>query len=411
VTLLVNTERLRADLHALGEIGWAPGVGLARTTFSDAHLAARAWFLERVEAAGLKTRVDSAANHSAVLPSGERGARTLLLGSHLDSVPQGGRYDGALGVLCALEVLRSVQDAGLELPVTLEAVDFTDEEGTLLGTLGSWALTGALTPEMLAAPRGGREHLTAELERIDLSEAGLLAARRDPSTLAGFLELHVEQGPVLERAGIDIGIVTAIRGNASFDVTFTGEARHAGTTPMELRRDAVQGAASLVLAVRQTVMREFPGCVANVGEVHLQPGAYNVVPGQAQVCMECRSLDDAELDRLADALIGKARSAAAEWNLEVEVARVGRWTPVGTDSHVRAALLRSAEALGLTSMELASGAGHDAQVLAGVTPSGMVFVPSHRGISHDPAEHTSWNDCVNGANVLLRATVDLAGSL
>jgi beta-ureidopropionase / N-carbamoyl-L-amino-acid hydrolase len=409
--LLVNSERLRADLQTLGEIGWTPGVGLGRTTFSDAHLAARAWFLETARAAGLQTLIDSAANHSAVLPSGEPGARTLLLGSHLDSVAQGGRYDGALGVLCALEVLRSVKDAGLELPMTIEAIDFTDEEGTLVGTLGSWALTGALTPDTLAAPRGGREHLLAELDRMGLTEAGLLAAGRDPATLAGFVELHIEQGPVLERESVDLGIVTAIRGNASFDVTFTGEARHAGTTPMDLRRDAGLGAASLVLAVRHTVMREFPGCVANVGELHLRPGAYNVVPGQARMRLECRSLDDAELDRLADALAAQARSSAAEWDLEVEVAPVGRWTPVATDGEVRAALRRACEALGLSSMELPSGAGHDAQVLVSVTRSGMVFVPSHHGISHGPAEHTTWNDCVNGANVLLRATVDLARSL
>jgi N-carbamoyl-L-amino-acid hydrolase len=180
---------------------------------------------------------------------------------------------------------------------------------------------------------------------------------------------------------------------------------------MDLRRDAGLGAASLVLAVRRTVMREFPGCVANVGEIHLRPGAYNVVPGEARLRLECRSLDDPELDRLADALAAQARSAAAEWDLEVEVAPVGRWTPVATDGEVRAALRRACGAFGLSSMELPSGAGHDAQVLASVTRSGMVFVPSHHGISHDPAEHTTWTDCVNGANVLLQATVDLSRSL
>jgi beta-ureidopropionase / N-carbamoyl-L-amino-acid hydrolase len=407
VALQVNEERLRADLLALNAIGWDADRGLARTTFSSGHMEARAWFLERARAAGLETRIDSAANHSALLPGYGRGL-TLLLGSHLDSVPEGGRYDGALGVLCALEVLRSVKDAGLELPVTLEAIDFTDEEGTLVGTLGSYALAGALTPEMLATPRGGRERLLAELERMGLTEAGLFAARRDPATLAGFLELHVEQGPKLERAGSEIGVVTGISGNISFEVIFTGEARHAGTTPIDARRDAGRGAAAVVLAVREIVTTEFRGCVANVGDIVLEPGAFNVVPGRAQLRLECRSTDAAELGRLANAIVERVRSVAAECQLEVAVNCVGRWAPGATDARIRSAIQRAAGSLRLSAMQMPSGAGHDAQILAEVTPSGMVFVPSVAGISHDPAEHTRLQDCVNGANVLLRATVELA---
>jgi N-carbamoyl-L-amino-acid hydrolase len=402
---------LLADLDALGRIGWTPGAGLARTTFSDAHVEARAWFLQRAREAGLETRIDSAANHSAVLPTDRVGARTLLLGSHLDSVPGGGRYDGALGVVSALEVLRCAKDAGLRLPMTLEAIDFTDEEGTLVGTLGSWALVGTLTAEMLSAPRSGRARLLAELDRMGLSEAGLLAARRAPRSIAAFMELHVEQGPVLEREGIDIGIVTGIRGNASFTVSFSGEARHAGTTPMNARRDAGLGAASLMLAVRETVMHDFPACVANVGEVKLLPGAYNVVPGAARVGVECRSLDQDELDSLALALTERAGAVAKQWGLDVDMIPVGRWAPVATDRIVREAVRGASWSLGLRATELPSGAGHDAQILAQVTKSGMVFVPSRDGISHDPAEYTSPEDCVNGANVMLRAALDLAGAL
>jgi N-carbamoyl-L-amino-acid hydrolase len=407
-TLRVNEERLRADLDALGEIGWEPGRGLARTTFSPAHTAARAWFLERARDAGLETHIDAAANHSAVLP-GPPGTRTVLLGSHLDSVPQGGRYDGALGVLCGLEVLRVVKDAEIRLPVSLEAIDFTDEEGTLVGTLGSWALAGALTPERLATPRCGRERFLSELARMGLSEPGLRDARREPNSIAAYLELHVEQGPVLEREGVDVGIVTGIRGNASFDVTLVGEARHAGTTPLEARRDAGRGAAMVTTAVWDVVAEEFPGCVANVGDIELEPGAFNVVPGRAHVRLECRSVDADELERLAAAILERVRSIAAACGLEVEVERVGHWAPAGTDAAVRRAIRRAADALGLSSMPMPSGAGHDAQVLAAVAPAGMVFVPSLGGISHDPSEHTRWADCVNGANVLLGATLGLAG--
>ncbi len=408
MVLRVDSDRLRADFDALARIGATPDGGVERTTFSEAHLAARAWFHERAAEAGLATSVDAAANHSVTLPARERGARTLMLGSHLDSVHRGGRYDGALGVICALEVLRVVKDADLDLPVALEAIDFTDEEGTLIGTLGSLAVAGRLSREDLATPRGGRELLASELRRMGLSEDDLLAAAREPGALAGYLELHIEQGPVLEQAGIDIGIVTGITGASSFRVVFEGDARHAGTTPMDARRDAALGAAALVLGVRETVTRDFPGCVATVGDVATEPGSYNVVPGRARLRMECRSLETATLDALERALIEVAHAEAERFGLAVAVERVGRVEPAPTDEHVRAAVAKAARALGLTTVELPSGAGHDAQSLAGITPSGMVFVPSVGGVSHDPAEHTAWEDCVNGANVLLNATVELA---
>jgi N-carbamoyl-L-amino-acid hydrolase len=406
--LRVNADRLRADFEALAQIGWSPPHGLGRVAFSAAHVEARAWLLARGRAAGLQARVDTAGNHSLVLPARDPAARTLLLGSHLDSVPHGGRYDGALGVVCALEVVRAVQDHGVELPVTLEAIDFTDEEGTLLGTLGSRALAGELSTAMLAEPRGGRELLVRELARMELTTEGLLAARRPPESLACFVELHIEQGPVLEAAGVDIGVVTGIRGNCSYEVVFQGDAAHAGTTPMDVRRDAGLGAAAFVLGVRETVVRDYPSCVANVGKIELEPGAFNVVPGRARVAMECRSLDGRQLDALADALLARARAEAAARGLVVEVRRVGRWDPTVTDPRVRAAISRAATELGLSSMELPSGAGHDAQVLARRVPSGMVFVPSAGGISHHPSEHTAWQQCVDGANVLLGAIVELA---
>jgi len=408
VLLRVDADRLRADLDALAAIGATADGGLERTTFSTAHLAARAWFLERAAAAGLETRIDGAANHSALVPARDAGARTLLLGSHLDSVSRGGRFDGALGVVCALEVLRAVQDAGLELPVTLEAVDFTDEEGTLIGTFGSLALAGSLTHEGLVAPRCGRELLAAELARMGLSEEGILAARRDPASLAGYLELHIEQGPVLAREGIDIGIVTGIVGTASFTVVFEGEARHAGTTPMVVRRDAAVAAAAFVLGVRELTIRDYPGAVATVGDVRVEPGAFNVVPGRARLRLECRSLHAPEVESLASALTDLANETARTEGVEVTVEPVGRVAPAPTAETVRAALAGAAADLGLTTMELASGAGHDAQSLAAITPSGMVFVPSIGGVSHDPSEETAWPDCLNGANVLLNAAVRLA---
>jgi beta-ureidopropionase / N-carbamoyl-L-amino-acid hydrolase len=407
--LLVDAERLRADFDELGSIGALAGGGVSRPTFGAAHMAAREWFLARARAAGLDTRVDAAGNHSALLVAADPGARTLLLGSHLDTVPVAGRYDGALGVVAALEVLRAVKDAGLELPFALEAIDFTDEDGTLVGLLGSWALTGALTPQILSAPRGGRAELVAGLERAGLSEGGLLGARRDPDGLAGYLELHIEQGPVLERDGIDIGVVTAIVGSRSFRIAFTGAADHAGTTPMDARRDALLGAARFVAAVNEIVVRDFPDCVATVGDVSVEPGAFNVVPGRATVALEFRS-GGGRLDALEETLLASAAREAGALRLTADVIRVGRWEPARLDDEVRAAVWAAVAELGLSAIDMPSGAGHDAQALAAVTPSGMVFVPSVGGVSHDPSERTTWQDCVNGANVLLGAALRLAGA-
>ena len=401
----IDGDRMQEDFDALAAIGATPAGGVDRSSLNDAHLAARKWFVERAAAAGLATRVDAAGNHSARLPAD---GPTLLLGSHLDSVPNGGRYDGALGVVAALHVLLAVHASGLMLPVELEAIDFTDEEGTLVGLLGSEALTGALTPETLHAPRGGREALVAGLERAGLQEGQLASARRESESLAGYLELHIEQGPVLERAGVEIGVVTAIVGARSFSLVFRGAAGHAGTTPMDARRDAGLAAASFAVAANELVVRDFPGCVATIGDLRLEPGAYNVVPGTARVALEFRSEDGVELETLETALLEAARREAAARGVELEIEPVGRWEPTALDPGTCAAIEAVAGELGLSSLRLRSGAGHDAQALARVTKAGMIFVPSVAGLSHDPAESTAWEDCVNGANVLLGAALALA---
>jgi len=399
----IDGERMREDFDALAAIGATAAGGVDRPSLGEAHLAARRWFLERAAAAGLATRVDAAGNHSALLAAD---GPTLLLGSHLDSVPNGGRYDGALGVVAALHVLLAVR--GTELPVALEAIDFTDEEGTLVGLLGSEALAGTLARETLRAPRGGRDALLAGLARAGLREDELALARRDPESLAGYLELHIEQGPVLERAGVQIGVVTTIVGARSYALVFRGAAGHAGTTPMDARRDAGLAAAAFVVAANELVVRDFPGCVATIGDLHLEPGAYNVVPGSARVALEFRSGDGAELEALETALLDAARREADAQRTELEIAPVGRWKPTPLDAGVCDAIENAAAALGLESLRLRSGAGHDAQAVAGVTPAGMIFVPSVAGLSHDPGESTAWEDCVNGANVLLGAALRLA---
>jgi N-carbamoyl-L-amino-acid hydrolase len=399
--LRINPARLRADFDALARIG-AAGVGVHRPALSANHLAARAWLRERILAAGLEFRQDAAGNHSGILRAASPAARTLLLGSHTDSVPHGGRFDGALGVLAALEALRTVQDASLELPVHLEAIDFTDEEGALVGLLGSRALTGALTPGELAQPRGGLAALRDGFARAGITDP--LGAARPPGSLAGFLELHIEQGPRLIEAGADIGIVSAIVGIGSFRLAFGGRADHAGTTPMHARRDAGRGAAEFMVRARGLVTRDFPGCVINFGRAAFEPGAYNIVPERAELALEFRSPVQAELDALEAALLGEARRVAAACHLELEAVKQGCVAPAPCAPEARAAFAAAADDLGLRHIPLVSGAGHDTQALAAVCPAGMIFIPSTGG-SHNPGEFAEWEACVNGANVLLGAAI------
>jgi len=415
--LLINPDRLQADFEALSAIGAVQDAdgnrGVDRPALSPAHLAARAWFLARAAAAGLETQVDAAGNHSAILRAvspilPHPHTPILLLGPHLDSVPNGGRFDGALGVLAALEALRTIQDSGLRLPVDLEAIDFTDEEGTLVGELGSGALAGSLSLEALQMPRGGRQRLQDGLARAGLDEQRLLEARRDPARLAGYLELHIEQGPRLAQAAIAIGVVSGIVGIASYRMTFNGVANHAGTTPMEARRDAGMGAATFAITARELVLRDYEGCALNIGQMHFEPGAYNIVPGLAELALEFRAPDAKRLGELEDALLTLAGLVARQYGLGLDLEPKAGCAPAPMSTRAQAAIAAAADSLARTHTSLLSGAGHDAQALAPVTPAGMIFIPSREGISHSPREFSDWQACVDGANVLLLAALKMA---
>lgn len=409
-TLRINADRMRADFDALAQIGATAEGGVHRPTFSDAHLAARAWFREQIEKAGLEFRADGAGNHSAFLNCAGKHAPTLLLGSHLDSVPYGGRFDGALGVCAALEVLRVVKENNLALATNLEAIDFTDEEGTLVGFLGSAAIAGILKRDDLKNPRGGRANLEAGLARAGLTEQGLFTAARPRNSIAGYLELHIEQGRRLERTQKNIGVVTDIVGIGSYRLKFIGRADHAGTTPVQERRDAGQGASAFARAMREIIILNFPHCVANIGKMEFAPGAFNIVPASVVVSLEFRAPDEDSFARLETALIERAKVEARRFGLEIEIEFLGKHAPTPMSEKIQRAFAESCETLGLTWMPLVSGAGHDAQSLAPFWDAGMIFVPSVEGASHSARELTEWQDCVNGANVLLQAGLRLAKS-
>ena len=406
--LRINSDRMLTAFNHLAAIGATPDGGVHRPTFSQAHLAARKWFREEIARSGIEFRTDGAGNYSAFLPCNLADAPTLLLGSHLDSVPNGGRFDGALGVTAALEVLKTINENMVKLKVNLEAIDFTDEEGTLVGLLGSAALTGHLDPELLQNPRGGRENLLAGLQRAGLSDDSLMSAARPRDSISGYLELHIEQGKRLERSGINIGVVSAIVGISSYCLSFIGRADHAGSTTMQDRHDAALGASAFTLSARELVMKDFLNCVMNIGDMNFSPGAFNIVPAQVDVSLEFRAPNETDFDKLDSALLALAQTEAIHFGLELKADFRGRHTPTPMSDVVQRAFIESCDVLGLTHTSLVSGAGHDGQSFAGICPMGMIFVPSVDGASHSPREFTKWEDCVNGANVLLQTVLRLA---
>jgi N-carbamoyl-L-amino-acid hydrolase len=409
--LRIDEKRFRRDFDELSEFGKTSHGEVNRPALSPAHLAARSWLRKKIEQAGLEFRQDGAGNHSAFLACGPLTAPSMLIGSHLDSVPTGGKYDGALGVLAGLEVLRCLQQAEVRLPVNLELFDFTDEEGSLVSFFGSFAFAGLLEPQDLSNPRGGRQALLDGLRRAGLRQEDIFSARRDPKTLAGYLELHIEQGPELQRSHHQVGVVTDIAGIAFYKLIFKGRPDHAGTIPMDERLDAGLGASALTLSLREILLKQFPDCYANIGDVRYEPGAFNIVPEKAILSLEFRSTSQTQFENLKTAILERARQEARRYALGLDIEFLGERHPVEMSLIARQVIGQAAWRLDLRTKDLVSKAGHDAQALAALCPTGMIFVPSVRGVSHSPDEFTEWQDCVNGANVLLQAVILLAKRL
>jgi beta-ureidopropionase / N-carbamoyl-L-amino-acid hydrolase len=405
--LRIDLERLRRDVEALAAIGQDPAGGISRPAWSPAHEEARGWLVGQLREAGLVVRVDPAGN---IL--GRLGETTpvVMTGSHIDTVPRGGPLDGALGVLAGLECLRTVGAAGVRLSRALEVAAFTDEEGRFYGFFGSRALTGSLDPALavrLADPTG--LPLPEAMRRAGFDLGRATEARRAPGDIAAYVELHIEQGPWLEAEALPIGVVEGIVGIRRFRLTFVGQPDHAGTTPMDRRRDAFLTAAEYATKSRELVVRGGAGrAVTTIGVVDVRPGVPNIVPERAALLQELRDPDAVVLERLATRTLQTARRVARARGLVLEVEHLMRAEPVGMSPRIQAVIEATAQELGLPTRRMPSGAGHDAQVLAGVTEAGMLFVPSQGGRSHRPDEWTDWPAIERGANVLLGTLLRLA---
>ena len=401
----VNEDRLLSDLHELAQIGPTADGGLSRPALTPADMEARRWYQRKIGEAGLNYAMDGAGNQSAILYSDPPSEKRILAGSHLDSVPNGGRYDGSLGVLVALEALRALKDNGVTPPVTLEAVNFTDEESAIIGLMGSKAVVGQLTAADFERSRVDVDELTRRFSAAGITTESMLAATRDD--VLAWVELHIEQGTRLESSAIDIGVVNAIVGIRSIHVTFRGEAAHAGTKPMHLRRDALWGAAQFVLRARQHVMDNYSPGVCNVGMINAEPGAFNIVPAEVYCALEFRHGSDDEMDQMGADLIRLLNECAAEFDLSVSYEATPPVIPAAMSESVMGAIERAADSLGLSHQRMLSFAGHDTQNIASIAPAAMYFVPSVKGISHNPAEFTPAADCVNGANLMLHTLLEL----
>lgn len=393
----VDAGRLRRRLEALGEIGRTPQGGVTRLSFQAAHTEAVRLAAGWMREAGAEAARDRWGNVFGLLPGTDGARPPLAAGSHLDTVPNGGLFDGTLGVVGAIEAASALRASGTRLRHPLLLIAFAEEEGTSFGVgcLGSLGAVGrAPALETVRDAEG-----VSAAERLRAFDPGL-PLRALPEPLAAYLELHIEQGPWLVRRGVPLGAVEAIVGIARTTFVLTGEANHAGTTPMDGRRDALWGAADLIGAVRDLARRTDGRAVGTVGRCQVLPGASNVVPGRVEAGVELRSADAGVLDTLRGQVEAAARECAARYGLTLEAGAWRAEPPAPLDAGVRAAITAAAGRLGWPIVSMPSWAGHDAKIMAARTRTGMIFVPSERGISHSPREHTSWEDAARGAEVL-----------
>jgi N-carbamoyl-L-amino-acid hydrolase len=405
--LRVDGDRLWASLMELARIGATEKGGVNRQALTDLDRAGRDLFVRWCEAAGCAVAVDRVGNIFARRAGRDDGLAPVMMGSHLDTQPTGGKFDGAYGVLAGLEVIRTLADADYVTRRPIEIVAWTNEEGCRFtpAMAGSGVFAGTLGEAELGAT-ADRDGLifSDELARIGYAGPEPVGGR----DIAALFEVHIEQGPILEAEQRTIGIVTGAQAQHWYDITLTGRESHAGTTPMERRHDALLGAARIVAAVNEVGEANRPHGRATVGELHVAPNSRNTIPGRVFLTVDLRHPDAEALAAMAESVAASARATAEALGLEIEIEDAMRLAAVAFDPACVAAVAAGAEALGLAHMEIVSGAGHDACNIAKVAPAGMIFVPCLDGISHNEIESATRDDCAAGCAVLLHAVVDRA---
>ncbi len=400
-SLRVDGERLNATLQHLRTFGENENGGSDRVAYSDHNRLALSYLSSLMLESGLAPRIDVAGNLVGRRNGTDATLAPLVTGSHIDTVPNGGHYDGIVGTMAGIEAARTLHEAGVELRHPLEVVVWSNEEG---GKTGSRAWMGSVRDEEMALPSLGIRYIGGDPQR-------LAEVAKAPGDVAGYIELHVEQGAVLDRGKIDIGVVEGIVAIRRWYATVDGFANHAGTTPMDQRQDALYAAALIVADIRRIITSEPGRQVGTVGRIAAEPGAPNVIPGRATFSLEIRDLDMDKVGRLFDRIRETADHIAATNDVEVRFEQYYESPAAVTDERIKNIVRNSATTLGLSNIDMPSGAGHDAQSLKDIAPLGMIFVPSRDGVSHAPSEFTSPEQVTNGANVLLHTLIGMDAAL
>ena len=406
--LRINGDRLWSSLMALAKIGATPKGGVCRLTLTDLDRQGRDLVLQWAREAGMSVTIDQIGNGFMRRPGRNNSLPPIMTGSHIDTQPTGGKFDGNYGVLAGLEVVHTLNDHGIETEAPIEVAFWTNEEGSRFVPvmMGSGVFAKAFTLEhAYAATDTEGKTVKAELERI-----GYLG-EQEPGDhpIGAYFEAHIEQGPVLEDNDITIGVVQGVLGIRWFDCTVTGMEAHAGPTPMALRKDAMQVAAQIMQETVAAALRYPPHGRGTVGMVQVFPNSRNVIPGQVKFSIDLRNSTDAQVDQMAEEVKALAAQVAAESGLEVQIEQVSSYSAIGFHADCVAAVARAATQLGYSHMPVVSGAGHDAIYMTGLAPSGMIFIPCKDGISHNEIEDAKPEHIAAGCNVLLHAMLERAG--
>jgi len=398
----VNGARIVEHLNALAEFGKNPQGGVSRLAYSEADGRGREYVMGLMQQAKLETTIDAAGNMIGRRAGSDKNLPPLLFGSHIDSVPEGGNYDGDVGSLGAIEVAQTLAENSLTTRHPLEVIIFQNEEG---GLIGSRAINGELTEKELDLVSRSGKTIGEGIRFLGGDLTKLKTVRRGKGSIAAYLELHIEQGGILDAEKTDIGVVEGIVGINWWDVTIEGFANHAGTTAMNNRQDALLAAAKFIEAVNR-VVTTMPGRqVGTVGRIQALPGAPNVISGKVVLSLELRDLDAAKIQMLYQKIRTEAGQIAQTSRVTFDFKEINVNIPAPTDARIRKLIGESAKELGLTTKQMPSGAGHDAQDMARLAPVGMIFIPSIGGISHSPKEFSRPQDIANGANVLLHVVL------
>ncbi len=408
----ISSERIQQDMESLARIGSVGNGGVSRLAYTPEHWEARAYIRDRMESVGLQVREDTAGNVIGRCPAGATGP-ALAMGSHLDTVPHGGRFDGAVGVVCALEAVRGIQDSDFRPADPLEVIVFAEEEGARLNhpLFGSKAMAGILDPRLVEQMKD-RDGIpfARVLEGVGLSHTLLPEARRLSEEFRAYLEVHIEQSSILEEKKIKIGVVTEIVGIMFLEMVITGRADHAGPTPMARRKDALLGAARIITELPSLVAETgSPAARGTVGSIHAHPNTINVVPGRVILGVDVRHKEKEEMRELASWVNRKAEDICRASGLEFSSRVISEIEPVTMAENIVKAIEDSCGEMGITCMRMVSGAAHDTTAMSALAPVGMIFVPSVGGLSHCPEELTTLEDIVRGAQVLVETAARLSG--